>query len=178
MQIQGNVPKPAGPEARPSACPADRTAFPPESGCKDTHSCGTGKQNKGLFLKKIREDRQNRCHTGQYTEEIIRGKEGREGNGHIYYIIYTHGRRRERERKGTDTGTERRNPGRKGWEKDGTGKKHLFFLAKAQITGIPQSWYNIRMNIQLWVYSSAPYRSLLLRKYILKMLNGLPTCNY
>ena len=32
----------------------DRTAFPPESGCKDTHSCGTGKQNKGLFLKKIR----------------------------------------------------------------------------------------------------------------------------
>ena len=60
-------------------------------------------------MKKIKGDMQKRCHTGQYTGEIIRGKEGREGNGHIYYIIYTHGRRRERERKGTDTGTEGRN---------------------------------------------------------------------
>ena len=76
-----------------SSCPIQKTAFPPESGCKDTHSCGTGKQNKGLFLKKIREDRKTHCHTGQYTGEIIRGKGGREGNGHIYYIIYTHGRR-------------------------------------------------------------------------------------
>ena len=72
----------------------DRTAFPPESGCKDTHSRGTGKQNRGLFSKKIRGDRQNRCRTGQYTGKIIRAKEGREGNGHIYYIIYTHGRRK------------------------------------------------------------------------------------
>ena len=115
----------------------DRTAFPPESGCKDTHSCGTGKQNKGLFSKKIREDRKTRCNTGQYTGEIIRGKGGREGNGHICYIIYTHGRRRERERKGTDTGTEGRNPGRKGWEKDEQARNIYSFSPKHKSPASP-----------------------------------------
>ena len=77
----------------------DRTAFPPESGCKDTHSCGTGKQNRGLFSKKIREDRKTRCNTGQYTGEIIREKGGSGGNHsgkrrkgrkrtHLLYYIY------------------------------------------------------------------------------------------
>ena len=68
-------------------------------------------------MKKIKGYMQKRCHTGQYTGKIIRGKGGREGNGHIYLYIRTEDGR-ERERKGTDTGTEGRNPGRKGWEKD------------------------------------------------------------
>ena len=109
MQIQGNVPKPAGPEARPSACPARPDRLPSGKRVQRYALMRNGQTKQGTFFEKnqggqentqkIREDRKTRCNTGQYTGEIIRGKGGREGNGHICYIIYTHGRRREQIQK-------------------------------------------------------------------------------
>ena len=100
MQIQGNVPKPAGPEARPSACPARPDRLPSGKRVQRYALMRNGQTKQGTFFE------ENQGKTA-VTQDNTRGKsfggkkEGKETDTSIILYIRTEdeGNRYKKRRK-------------------------------------------------------------------------------
>ena len=109
MQIQGNIPKPAGPEARPSACPARPDRLPSGKRVQRYALMRNGQTKQGTFFKENQGGQENTLSQKHaVTQDNTRGKsfekkeEGRETDTSIILYIRTEdGRNRYKKRRKT-----------------------------------------------------------------------------
>lgn len=88
MQIQGNVPKPAGPEARPSACPARPDRLPSGKRVQRYALMRNGQTKQGTFFEENQGRLENTLSHRTIHGENHPGKrrKGRKRTHLLYYI--------------------------------------------------------------------------------------------
>ena len=129
MQIQGNIPKPAGPEARPSACPARPDRLPSGKRVQRYALMRNGQTKQGTFFEENQGRQENTLshrtiHRGNHPGKRRKGRK----RTHLLYYIYA--------RKTKGTGAEgngyrhgRTESGTKGMGK-GRNRQETFILSR------------------------------------------------
>ena len=102
MQIQGNVPKPAGPEARPSACPARPDRLPSGKRVQRYALMRNGQTKQGTFFEENqgRQEKPLSHRTIHGENHSGKRRKGRKRT-HLLYYIYA------RKTEGNGSGRER-----------------------------------------------------------------------